>query len=314
MNLKDVFIKQGGVNLLKQYFRNGVLGTAICQFLVLGKSRTALELLRLSVQLKIKQQLEKEYESTLDNFEKKFDESISHSISNKVWICWFQGLENAPEIVKKCYESVKKQLTDRDVVLITKKNMSNYVTFPSFIIDKWKRGIITNTHLTDLLRLELLIRYGGLWLDATVYCSSHRNNIPDYFFSSDLFFFQSLKPGRDGKSSYISSWLISAKTNNKILMATRELCYKYWEKKNLMKDYFLFHYFFSIALNKYEDDWKKVVPRDNSTPHILLLKLFDKYDEKMFLNIICEVPFHKLSYKFTEDQTKIEGTYYKMLT
>ena len=32
-------------------------------------------------------------------------------------------------------------------------------------------GQITKTHLSDLLRLELLIRYGGTWIDATVFCT-----------------------------------------------------------------------------------------------------------------------------------------------
>lgn len=41
--------------------------------------------------------------------------------------------------------------------------------FPKYIEEKWKRGVITHTHMTDLLRLELLIRYGGTWIDATVF-------------------------------------------------------------------------------------------------------------------------------------------------
>ena len=93
--------------------------------------------------------------------------------------------------------------------------MNKYVQFPNYIIEKWNAGLITNTHMTDLLRLELLIRYGGMWVDATVLCTSRSKNIPKYYFDSELFFYQCLKPGRDGHCNYISSWLISAKTNNK---------------------------------------------------------------------------------------------------
>ena len=234
---------------------------------------------------------------------------MNHKLSNKVWICWFQGIENAPDIVKKCYESILKNLNDREIVLITEKNMQEYVQFPEYIIEKWKKGIITNTHMTDLLRLELLIQYGGLWLDATVLCTS--NNIPDYILNSDLFFFQCLKPGRDGHSQYISSWLISAKTNNKILMATKCLCYEYWKENNYMVDYFLLHDFMSIVLEFYLNDWKKVIPVNNSTPHILLLRLFEIYDEETW-NVIKKMTcFHKLSYKFNEENLKISDTYYQ---
>lgn len=313
MGLKETFQKQGGMNLIKQYARAGVLGTAIGEFLLLGKSRTALEILRLSTQLKTKQKLEKKYRYVLEEFDRKYDYSLPHESSNKVWICWFQGIENAPELVKKCYESVKQNLSNREVILITLENMNEYIQFPDYIIEKWKSGSITHTHLTDLLRLELLIKYGGLWLDATVLCTSTEENIPGYFFDSDLFFFQSLKPGRDGKATYVSSWLISAKNNNKILLATRELCYAYWKQNNRMDDYFLLHDFLSIVLDKYEDDWKKIIQRDNATPHILLLRLFDLFDEKMWDGIRTQTPFHKLSYKFKDEQEKKNGTFYKAL-
>ena len=279
----------------------------------MGKSRTALELLRLSTQLKTKTKLQKKYSKTLDKFDKSYDVSLPHISSNKVWVCWLQGIENAPELVQKCYYSLKQNLVDREIILITADNIEQYVRFPDYIVSKWKAGIISNTHLTDLLRLELLIAYGGLWLDATVLCTSKEEDIPTYFFDSDLFFFQALKPGRDGKSTYLSSWLICSKTNNKILMATRELCYQYWLKNNRLIDYFLLHDFMSIALEKYSEDWNRIVPRDNSTPHILLLRLFSKYDEIVWESIISQTPFHKLSYKFETSEFNKPGTYYKML-
>lgn len=309
MDIKEIFQKQGGMNLIWQYIRNGSLITAICAFLLLGKDRTALEILRLSTTLKVKQRLYKKYHKKLIEFDKTYDLSSSHQNSNKVWICWLQGIENAPQLVQKCYESIKKNLSDREIMLITAGNLEQYVRFPEYIIDKWKAGYITNTHLTDLLRLELLIQYGGMWVDATVLCTEKRENIPDYFFDSELFFYQNLKPGRDGDATYISSWLISAKTNNKILLATRNLCYEYWRNNKKMDDYFLLHVFFSIVLDFYEDDWKAVVPRDNGTPHILLLHLFEQYDEKLWNSIKEQTPFHKLSYK-SEEKVLKENTYY----
>jgi len=313
MDLKETFQKQGGMKLIQQYVKSGSLGTAVSEFVLLGKSRTALEILRLSTQLKLKQKLEKKYRSCLEEFNNKYDTSLPHTQSDKVWICWFQGMENAPALVQKCYESVKENLTDREVILITEKNMEQYVQFPDYIIEKWKAGNITHTHLTDLLRLELLIKYGGMWLDATVYCSEKRESIPDYFFDADLFFFQNLKPGRDGDAFYISSWLISAKNNNKLLMAARELCYEYWKKNNTMDDYFLFHAFVSIVLDRYQDEWNAIIPRDNATPHILLLRLFEQYDENLWKAIKAQTPFHKLTYKFNEEQTKIQGAFFNRI-
>ena len=313
MGIKDTFQKQGGAKLIRQYARGGALFTAAAEFALLGKSRTALEILRLSAALKTRQRLGKRYADALERFDQSYDPALPHQTSNKVWICWFQGMENAPALVQKCYASVREKLTDRDIVLITSENMDQYVTFPDYILEKWKTGVITHTHLTDLLRLELLIRHGGMWLDATVYCSGTRAEIPDYFFDSELFFYQMLKPGRDGHSSYISSWLMSARTNDKLLMATRALCYEYWKKNDSMVDYFLLHDFMSIVLDRYPEDWLRVVPRDNATPHILLLRLFERYDERMWRAIAAQTPFHKLTYKFNEEDTRRDGTFYRAL-
>lgn len=309
MGLIDTFKKQGGTRLLKQYWRGGALFTGIGEFILLGKSRTALEILRLSTTLKTKQKLEKKYHAVLDEFDRNYID-CPHELSNKIWICWFQGMENAPELVQRCYQSVVENNPDKEVVVITQENINDYVTFPEYIVNKWQEGIITHTHMTDLLRLELLINRGGMWLDATVLCTG---KAPDYFFNSDLFFFQSLKPGRDGHANYISSWLIEAKTNNRILLAARELCYEYWKTNDMMWDYFLLHDFMSIVLERYEDDWKKIIPRDNATPHILLLRLFDEFDADVWLAVRQQTPFHKLSYKIDDEKTLIEGTYYKKI-
>lgn len=310
MGLKDTFQKQGGFELLRRYWQSGALVTAICEFLLLGKSRTALEILRLSTQFKTRRKLERHYSKKLKAFDRDYNENVSHESSDKIWFCWFQGLEKAPELVKRCYQSVKENLPEKDLILLTSENMFQYVMFPDYILDKWQSGQITNTHMTDLLRLELLIKYGGMWVDATVLCTREEDKIPSYFFDSDLFLYQQLKPGRDGHSTYISSWLMSAKTNNKVLMATRYLCYEYWKKNNRMMDYFLLHDFLSIVLEYYPEDWKKIVPVDNSTPHILLLRLFDMYDEDLWQCVKNQTPFHKLSYKFSEEQMTREETFY----
>ena len=311
MSAIDQFKKQGGKKLIKQYIKGGTLFTAAGQFILLGKSRTALEILRLSTTLKTKRKLEKKYKKTLLDFDNRYDDSIMHCQSNKIWICWLQGIENAPDLVQRCFKSVKENNPDKEVVVITSENIKDYVDFPQYILDKWQKGIISNTHMSDLLRLELLIKYGGMWLDATVYCSG--NDIPDYFFDSDLFFFQCLKPGRDGHANYISSWLLSAKSNNKILMAVRELCYEYWKKNNYMTDYFLLHDFMSIVLDFYPEEWNKIMPRDNATPHILLLRLFDKFDEQIWDAIKAQSPFHKLTYKYKEEDASREDTFFTKL-
>jgi hypothetical protein len=161
------------------------------------------------------------------------------------------------------------------------------------------------------LRLELLLNHGGTWIDATVFCSG--GEIPAYMLDSDLFLFQTLKPGLDGHPTCISSWFMTACTNHPILALCRELLYRYWEKHNSMVDYFLIHDCFQLAIEKYPQLWQSVVPFPNSVPHILLLRLFEPYDSGLWDAVRQQTPFHKLTYKFKEYQPQKPDTYYRRL-
>lgn len=303
----QIFNKVGGKEILKQYWRAHVLLFALMQTVLNGFSKKSLELVRLSVQNRILGKLRKKYRRTVEAFRASPREtSMQHS--NKVWVCWLQGMENAPALVQRCYRSLQEQLSDRELIVLTEENYRDYVTFPQHINEKIQSGIITRTHMSDLLRLELLIRYGGTWIDATVFCSGGK--IPTYMLDSELFFFQALKPGADGHAVVMSSWFLTACTAHPVLELTRTLLYRYWEKKKAMVDYFLLHDFFQLALEAYPQEWEKVMPVCNSTPHILLLRLFEAYDPQQWEALCCRTPFHKLTYKFAQEQTQLEDTFY----
>lgn len=168
---------------------------------------------------------------------------------------WLQGMENAPEIVKTCYNSLVNNLTDKDIILLTEENYRNYVTFPDYIQTKIDKGLIGKAHMSDLLRLELLEKYGGTWIDATVFISD--KNIPDFIFSSDFFMYQKLKPALDGNPLSVSNWFITSTTNNPILMMTKELLYEYWKGHNSAIHYFIFHMLFQLVIENFDDEWKK---------------------------------------------------------
>ena len=88
-----------------------------------------------------------------------------------------------------------------------------------------------------------------------------------------------------------------------------------WEKKNDLVDYFLLHDFFQLALEAYPEHWEQVVPVSSATPHILLLRMFEPYDQSLWSVMKQQTPFHKLSYKFAPEQAAEADTFYaKLLT
>lgn len=310
---KQLFDKAGGMTAIKNYARAGVLPYMIGQVLLTGKSSTSLELMRNGIQLKVKQKLWKRYIDVLKKFDAAYEESaFLMKKSNKVWVCWMQGMEQAPALVQRCYRSIQENLPDKEIVLLTEENLSQYVQIPEFIMDKLHKGIITRTHFSDILRVELLIQNGGTWIDATVFCSG--GEIPTYMMENEFFMFQKVKPGSDGSVINMSSWFMSAWSNQKFLLATRELLYAYWKKNDRMIDYFLLHLFMMIVKDYYLKEWQeKIIPYPNSLPHVIQLMQFEQFDQRRWDAAVASSPFHKLTYKVKEEDTKKEGTYYRYI-
>lgn len=239
--------------------------------------------------------LNKKFENDLKQIVFELPKEQSFDLAEKqVWICWLQGIENAPQIVKDCYESVCYWMKDWKIIVITADNMNEYVQFPDYIIDKWKRGIISNTHLSDLLRLELLIRHGGLWIDSTTYMTGY---LPDYIVDSNLFVYRN--GWMDMEMINMGSWLMFSKyTNNRILLETQQLLYRYWKKYNYIKNYFLLHIFFRMVTDINPKLWEQVPVINHIDSHLLMQELSKHYNEKRCKQIMQLTPIHKLTYKF----------------
>lgn len=278
--------------------------------ILLGFKRKSLEIIRLIMRYHIKNKLNRKYKKTINFFEPNYLET-STEYKDIIWFCWFQGIDNAPELVKKCYSSIVNNCPNKTIVVITEENYLDYVVFPIHINEKIEKGIITRTHLSDLLRIELLTKYGGTWIDATVYCAS--DNIPSYTFESDLFMFQNLSPGTGGESLNVSSWFMTAKVNNPVISLTRELLYSYWKTNNKMISYFLLHFFIEIALDYYPEQRSKMIPVSNAMPHVILLRMNEEYDRVLWDEVTRITPFHKLSYKIEVSKVTSNKTYYEKI-
>ena len=224
---------------------------------------------------------------------------------NVVWICWLQGINNAPDIVKICYKSVKKWFPDREIIVIDHDNLLNYVNLPDHVITKWKKGIISNTLFSDFIRLSVLTQYGGIWLDATVYMTG---NLPSYINKQTFFLYKS----NDYDFTKIGeSWFIKANSHNRILQVTLDLMNEYWRKENKIRDYFIMFIFMKMACEKYPDDIKDLTQISASIPLIMQKNLKHEFDRELYENI-CEIsPIHKLTYKI--DDNLNENTFYKFL-
>ena len=242
----------------------------------------------------------------------KRDGELPHEHPKIIWIMWLQGIENAPEIVRMCYQSILDRFSDEyKIVALDQDNVHQYITLPEFIVAKYKKGIISRQWYADLIRFTLLEQYGGTWMDSTIFYGGAE--VPKYMLESDLFVYQTMFPATWGIPTVLNSYFITACQNNKIIKLTKQLFYEYWKTHTVCCDYWLVDNFFEMAKNIFNAEWLKVIPEEHITMHILQDRMLKQFDEAIFLNTIQKTPFHKLQWRFADVKFDPSGTYYEYL-
>lgn len=219
-----------------------------------------LHLMSLSIQLfKLKDKIVLDYiEAYYADFIKNY---VPKSISPKkifdispVFVCWLQGEENAPDLVKKCIASIKKHSGKHQVVVITEQNLSEYIEIPSYIIGKVKSGQLTRTSFSDIVRSALLASYGGMWIDATFYITK---DLPESYFDAPIFSAAKQPEPKNRRNVCIShfrwtgSFIGCAKNNYLLFCFLRDFFYEYETKEVIFIDYLLVDYMIFFAYSKF---------------------------------------------------------------
>ena len=247
------------------------------------------EIQDLEVRNKVYKYLQKHYSKFLDTC--FYDEKDSGAETNDVWICWLQGMNNAPDIVKVCYKSIKKWIPDKQIHVIDQDNLFDYVKLPNHVISKWKKGIISNTLFSDFIRLSVLTQFGGIWVDATVFFSGP---LPDYIVRSDFFMYRCSPYDR---AKFGESWFIKVEAHNYVIEETLKLLCEYWKRENKIRDYFQMFIFMKIVVSSNMDTIKNMVYIPNAIPHMLQNYLNHPFNEQIYNDICSVTNIHKLTYK-----------------
>lgn len=305
INIKKFIFKKNTKE--KKYFFKFLLFLILTTYIILEKLNK-LTTLKITSNYKVvrtkKKIISNDPSSIIENYKEFIMELPSynhtHKRSKKIFWCWLQGERNAPNISKACLNSVFRNCKSHEIILINLNNMNKYVHFPSFILKKLKKKCISMAHFADLLRLELLIKYGGTWIDSTVLITKY----DDIFFNNDLFFFQA------SKHIYHvgSNWFITAEKESPILRTTLDLLYEFWSKNDRIIHYFLFHFFFKMAYDRYYKEYRKIPYFLSNTAHKLQFELLKPFNKSKYKQIIRDSKVHKLSRKLKTNITK--GLYY----
>lgn len=254
------------------------------------------------------QYFEKRYGAFAETY--KFDEKSipeNSNFRNKIWVCWWQGIDGAPDIVKKCVQSICISAAPYEVIILDDTNYKSYVSIPEWMEEKRNQGIITRTHFSDFLRLELLAEHGGIWLDSTFFANQFNvkeiMDLPVWSIKRPGYGHLSVACGKFANYSFGCNF-----ENRKAFAIIRDYLLEYWKTNDSMLDYLFLDYLIELAL-RHNDYLKKVfdlIPDNNPQCDELQKVLGKKYDEKLWRKLKENTHLFKLSWK-QEYPTSVDG-------
>ncbi len=171
-----------------------------------------------------------------------------------VWVCWWQGEAEMPELIRLCIRSIKERLEEETMAfrLVTLENCMRYVSFTGSVIQKFNEGKISYTHLSDLLRAELLYRYGGMWIDATYVLTAP---FPKDIFAFPIYTLRFQTPvwSADITKGRWSGNFWYAPKGKKLFQFLMESLWYYWEVEDELIDYYLIDYVIAAAFEEFPE-------------------------------------------------------------
>ena len=213
--------------------------------------------------------------------------------------------------------SIRRHSGGRQVIVLDKNSLKNFIDIPDHIEKKYSSGIIPNAHFSDFVRVALLKKYGGTWIDATVYLTAP---IPETITNCKFFVFRTKQWTNFhqgavsnkylyGLNSKIyqyynfflccSSWFIHSTGNSHIINKVYDLMSEYWANEDTLIDYFCFHYFITLCVIFSFDcqrEYFQMPMFSNMYPHIMQSVALKDFDSELYHEIIKNCFIHKMTY------------------
>lgn len=173
-----------------------------------------------------------------------------------IWVMWWQGEEQMPDVVRLAVASMRRFAGRRPVILITKDNYRDYVERSADFYRYVECGAISLTHFSDYVRFDLLHKYGGFWLDATLLMTAP---IPDFVNDLRLFSIKhgTIRPGEQWSPMWSRNWTAycwGGCAGDPFFDFMLRFFERYHEREDgVMIDYFLMDRIISVAYQEFVD-------------------------------------------------------------
>ncbi|CAE8650094.1 unnamed protein product [Polarella glacialis] len=153
--------------------------------------------------------------------------SLTNEIQERtIWGYWAQGEERMSDFFKLCVDTWKHQNKDWDVRILSRSNLYDYLSAAE-LPNRFEQMFSPQTS-SDCIRLALLSRYGGVWLDVNIILRQ----------SLDELFWNKIESGEASAAAchhpkygledfqqqdFTESWLLATKAGNPFFLRWRDL-------------------------------------------------------------------------------------------
>lgn len=201
----------------------------------------------------------------------------TNDMNTTVWIVWFQGWDNAPWLQKQVANSWKVNNPTWNIQLLDMNRLKELIPEETVLFDE--TNDVTMAAKSDIVRLALLYKFGGVWADSTLLCMQPLDSwVTRALAPCGFWMYHGLGSNMD-KSQGPASWFIVSKKGSYIISKWKEKCDEYWKNRKSTDNYFWMD---SLFKQLYESDaefskkWDSVpylYCNDDGSSHT-----FEKYD------------------------------------
>lgn len=231
---------------------------------------------------------------------------LDNKLIGKIWVFWWQGENNMPELIKKTYKSIVDNSNGHEVILLSQVNYSSFVDVPQTILDKVVNKKMSFAHLSDFIRLQLLSRYGGLWIDSTVLVLKP---IDEAIFSYPFYSIHTEPHDNKcvGKYRYFVS-LMASMPGNPFMLNCYNIFKDFWMRHERALDYLFMDYCIDYVAS--DPEYSEVlanIPFNNKNTLSLLNNYSSPFSEKLWKELIADTTFFKLNWKVEVSKRTMDG-------
>ena len=206
-----------------------------------------------------KYDVENAVEPMANNAVEPMEEDVFDSgIEKNIFILWLQGWDSAGWLNKQVAESWEVNNPGWRVHYIDAVNLKQYVQGIDYIYDANKD--ISPAAKSDIIRLALLNKHGGVWADATLLCMQPLDKWVDRAVDPAGLWMYHGTGGGMSVDEGPASWFIVSKKGSYMISKWKAACDDFWNSHGSTDNYFWMDALFKNLYetdSRFRNDWSK---------------------------------------------------------